>query len=58
MGLVFLIDRPDYRLATDRNVLKRSEATVIEHITHAYVRAQGEIASTLRNFAERLCEGY
>jgi type III secretion protein L len=49
MGLVFLIDRPDYRLATDRNVLKRGEATVIEEITHAYVRAQGEIASTLRN---------
>jgi type III secretion protein L len=49
MGLVFLIDRPDYRLATDRNVLKRGEATVIEHITNAYVRAQGEIASTLRN---------
>jgi type III secretion protein L len=49
MGLVFLIDRPDYRLATDRNVLKRGEATVIEHITHAYVRAQGEIAATLRN---------
>lgn len=49
MGLVFLINRPDYRLASDRNVLKRDEATVIEHITHAYVRAQGEIASTLRN---------
>lgn len=49
MGLVLLIDRPDYRLATDRNVLKRGEATVIEHITHAYVHAQGEIASTLRN---------
>lgn len=49
MGLVFLINRPDYRLATDRYVLKRDEATVIEHLTHAYVRAQGEIASTLRN---------
>jgi type III secretion protein L len=49
MGLVLLIDRPDYRFATDRNVLKRGEATVIEQITHAYVRAQGEIASTLRN---------
>jgi type III secretion protein L len=49
MGLVFLIDRPDYRLATDRKVLKRGEAMVIEQITHAYGRAQGEIASTLRN---------
>ncbi len=49
MGLVFLINRPDYRLATDRNVLKRDEATVIEQITHAYVRAQGEIVSALRN---------
>jgi type III secretion protein L len=49
MGLVFLIDRPGYRLASDRKVLKRGEAMVIEQITHAYVRAQGEIASSLRN---------
>lgn len=49
MGLVFLIDRPGYRLATDRKVLKRNEAVVIEEITRAYVRAQGEINSALAN---------
>lgn len=54
MGLVFLIDRPGYRLATDRKVLKRNEATVIEEITQAYVRAQGEINSALANL-EKAC---
>jgi type III secretion protein L len=49
MGLVFLIDRPGYRLATDRKVLKRNETTVIEQITQAYVRAQGEIDAALAN---------
>jgi type III secretion protein L len=49
VGLVFLIDRPGYRLATDRKVLKRNEAVVIEEITRAYVRAQGEINSALAN---------
>jgi len=57
MGLVLLINRPDYRLATDRKVLKRDEATVIEHITHAYGRAQGEIASTLRNLQSVCAKG-
>jgi type III secretion protein L len=54
MGLVFLIDRPGYRLASDRKVLKRSEASVIEQITQAYVRAQGEINSALGNL-DRVC---
>lgn len=54
MGLVFLIDRPGYRLATDRKVLKRNEAVVIEEITQAYVRAQGEINSALAN-VEKAC---
>jgi type III secretion protein L len=49
MGLVFLIDRPGYRLATDRKVLKRNEAAVIEQITRAYVHAQGEINTALGN---------
>jgi type III secretion protein L len=49
VGLVFLIDRPGYRLATDRKVLKRNEATVIEQVTQAYVRAQGEINAALAN---------
>lgn len=49
MGLVLLIDRPGYRLATDRKVLKRNEAAVIEQITQAYVRAQGEINTALAN---------
>lgn len=54
MGLVFLIDRPGYRLATDRKVLKRNDAVVIEEITQAYVRAQGEINSALAN-VEKAC---
>jgi type III secretion protein L len=54
VGLVFLIDRPGYRLATDRKVLKRNEAAVIEQITQAYVRAQGEINSALANL-DKLC---
>jgi type III secretion protein L len=49
MGLVFLIDRPGYRLATDRKVLKGSDVAVIEQITQAYVRAQGEINAALAN---------
>jgi type III secretion protein L len=49
VGLVFLIDRPGYRLATDRKVLKRNEATVMEQITQAYVRAQDEINTALAN---------
>jgi type III secretion protein L len=51
MGLVFLIDRPGYRLAADRKVLKAREATVIEEITRAFVRAQGEINMALANLA-------
>jgi type III secretion protein L len=54
MGLVFLIDRPGYRLATERKVLKRSEATVVEEITQAYVRARGEINTALGNL-EAVC---
>ena len=54
MGLVFLIDRPGYRLATDGKVMKRSEAAVIEQITQAYVRAQGEINAALGNL-ESVC---
>jgi type III secretion protein L len=54
MGLVFLIDRPGYRLATDRKVLKHREAAVIEQITQAFVRAQGEISMALANL-ENVC---
>jgi type III secretion protein L len=54
VGLVLLIDRPGYRLATDRKVLKRGEAAVIEEITQAYVRAQGEISAALSNL-ENVC---
>lgn len=54
MGLVFLIDRPGYRLGTDRKVLKRDEVAVVEEITRAYVRAQGEINSALAN-VEKAC---
>ncbi len=54
MGLVFLIDRPGYRLASDRKVLKRSEAAVIEQITQAFVRAQGEISTAMGNL-ENVC---
>lgn len=54
MGLVFLIDRPGYRLASDRKVLKRNEAVVIEQITQAYGRAQGEINTALAN-VEKAC---
>jgi len=54
MGLVFLIDRPGYRLATDRKVLKRRDANVIEPITRAFVRAQGEISTALANL-EQVC---
>ena len=49
MGLVFVINRPGYRIAADRKVLKRGEAAVIEQITDAYARAQGEITATLDN---------
>jgi len=49
VGLVFVINRPGYRLAADRKVLKRGEAAVIEQITDAYARAQGEITATLDN---------
>lgn len=54
MGLVFVINRPGYRVATDRKVLKRGEAAVIEQITDAYARAQGEITATLDNL-ESVC---
>jgi type III secretion protein L len=47
MGLVFVINRPGYRIAADRKILKRSEATLVQEITHAYERAQGEITATL-----------
>jgi type III secretion protein L len=49
VGLVFVINRPGYRVAADRKVLKRGEAAVIEQITDAYARAQGEITDTLDN---------
>jgi type III secretion protein L len=54
MGLVFLIDRPGYRLVSDCKVLKRNEASVIEQLTQAYVRAQGEINAALANL-DRAC---
>ena len=54
MGLVFLIDRPGYRLATDRKVVRRNEAAVVEEITRAYVRAQGEINAALANL-DKVC---
>lgn len=47
MGVVVLIDRPGYRLAADRKVLKSNEATVIENTAQAYVRAREQINSVL-----------
>jgi len=52
MGVVVLIDRPGYRLAADRKVLKRSEATVIENTAQAYVRAREQINSVLGDLDE------
>lgn len=51
MGLVFLIDRPGYRLAADQKVLKRREATVVEESTRAFARVQGEINTALTDLA-------
>jgi type III secretion protein L len=47
MGLVVLIDRPGYRLASDSKVLKGSDAVIIEPIATAYMHAQKQIDATL-----------
>jgi type III secretion protein L len=47
MGVVVLIDRPGYRLAADRKVLKSSEAAVIEQTARAYVLARERIDAAL-----------
>jgi type III secretion protein L len=54
MGVVVLIDRPGYRLAADRKVLKSSEALVVENTAQAYVMAHGQISAALRN-VEQVC---
>jgi type III secretion protein L len=54
MGLVVLIDRPGYRLAADRKVLKSSDAVVIESVAHAYARARERITAVLSD-VERVC---
>jgi type III secretion protein L len=52
MGVVVLVDRPGYRLAADRKVLKSSEAAVIEKTAQAYVLAQGQINSALADLQQ------
>jgi type III secretion protein L len=47
MGLVVLIDRPGYRLASDSKVLKGGDAVVIEPIASAYMHAEKQIETTL-----------
>ncbi len=49
MGVVVLIDRPGYRLASDRKVLKSKEAAVIENTAQAYLLAQGQINAALQD---------
>ena len=62
MGVVVLIDRPNYRLAADSKVLKRGEATVIENTAQAYVLARDQINSVMSEL-DQVCaraanEGY
>ncbi len=52
MGVVVLIDRPGYRLASDAKVLKASEAALIEKTAQAYVLAQGRINTALRDLEQ------
>jgi type III secretion protein L len=52
MGVVVLVDRPGYRLAADRKVLKSSEAAVIEKTAQAYVLAQEQINSALADLQQ------
>jgi type III secretion protein L len=47
MGVVVLVDRPGYRVAADRKVLKSSEAAVIGQTAQAYLLAQEQINSAL-----------
>lgn len=62
MGLVVLIDRPGYRLAADRKVIKRGEASVIAEVAEAYGLAQRQIAGMVSSFrdacAKRVEESY
>jgi type III secretion protein L len=55
MGVVVLIDRPGYRLAADRKVLKSSEAAVIAETAQAYVLARERINSALRDL-DQVCK--
>ncbi len=52
MGVVVLIDRPGYRLAADRKVLKSNEAAVIENTAQAYILAQGQISAALKDLEQ------
>lgn len=52
MGLVALIDRPGFRIASDRKVIKRAEAAQLGVISDAYERAKAEIAAATAD-AER-----
>jgi type III secretion protein L len=56
MGLVVLIDRPGYRLASDAKVIKRSDACIVEQTARAFELAEGQINEALRN-AEAACAG-
>jgi len=56
MGVVVLIDRPGYRLATDRKVIKCSEAAIVEDVTRAFTIAQEQINEAFRA-TEQACEG-
>lgn len=62
MGLVVLIDRPGYRLAADRKIIKRAEASVTAEIAEAYALAQQQIAGMVNGVreacAKRAEEGY
>jgi type III secretion protein L len=56
MGLVVLIDRPGYRVAADRKVIKRSEAVIVEELSRAYALAQEQIDDAVRR-AQAACAG-
>jgi type III secretion protein L len=49
MGVVVLIDRPGYRLAADRKVLKSGEAAVIGKTSEAYILARDQINTALND---------
>ncbi|MGH8237879.1 MAG: type III secretion system stator protein SctL [Steroidobacteraceae bacterium] len=62
MGLVVLIDRPGYKLAADRKIVKSEELSVVARVAEAYARAQQQIAELRAGaqaaLAKRMEEGY